>query len=117
MSWCLRTPSQIGNNCLCLLLMRIISKAPLRTFWARNPAATLPLQAWYKDTAIAAWQTPNDVKAQHRNASIIANNRLVFNIKGNDFRLIVAVNYAAGTVYIRFIGTHAEYDKIDAATI
>ncbi len=97
--------------------MRIISKAPLREFWERCPSAALPLQAWYKETAAAAWPTPNDVKAQHRNASIIANSRVVFNIKGNDFRLIVAINYAAAIVYIRFVGTHPEYDKIDAATI
>lgn len=97
--------------------MRIISKAPLREFWARFPAAALPLQAWYKDTVAAAWRTPNDVKAQYRHASLIANGRIIFNIKGNDFRLIVAINYAVSIVYIRFIGTHAEYDKIDAATI
>ena len=97
--------------------MRIISKAPLREFWERYPTAALPLQAWYKETLAATWQTPNDVKAKHRNASLIANSRMVFNIKGNDFRLVVAVNYAARIVYIRFIGSHAEYDKIDAATI
>lgn len=97
--------------------MRIISKASLREFWKHYPAAALPLQAWYKDTVAANWATPNDVKAQHRNATIIANSRLAFNIKGNDFQLIVAVNYAAAIVYIRFVGTHAEYDKIDAATI
>jgi mRNA interferase HigB len=97
--------------------MRIISKAPLREFWERYPSAALPLQAWHKETTAATWATPNDVKAQYRNASIIANSRIVFNIKGNDFRLIVAINYAASIVYIRFIGTHAEHDRIDAATI
>ena len=97
--------------------MRIISKAPLREFWKKYPTAALPLQAWYKEAVAAAWQTPNDVKAQYRNASLIANGRIVFNIKGNDFRLIVAINYAVSIVHIRFIGTHADYDKIDAATI
>jgi mRNA interferase HigB len=97
--------------------MRIISKRPLRNFWERFPAAALPLQAWYNETLGAAWQSSNDVKAQYRNASLIANSRIVLNSKGNDFRLIVAINYAAGIVYIRFVGTHAEYDKIDAATI
>ena len=97
--------------------MRIISKAPLREFWEKYPAATLPLQVWYKETTAATWQTPNDVKAQHRNASIVGNNRVVFNIKGNDFRLIVAINYSISIVYIRFIGTHTEYDKLDAATV
>lgn len=97
--------------------MRIISKAPLRDFWERNPPAALPLQAWYKQTVASIWRTPNDVKAQHRNASILANGRVVFNIKGNDFRLVVAINYLISSVYIRFIGTHAEYDKINATTI
>ncbi len=97
--------------------MRIISKSPLRNFWEKYPSAALPLQAWYKETTAASWQSPNDVKAQYRNASLVANSRIIFNVKGNDFRLIVAINYAAGIVYIRFIGTHAEYDKIDAATI
>jgi mRNA interferase HigB len=97
--------------------MRIISKAPLREFWEKYPTAALPLQAWYKETTAATWQMPNDVKAQFRNASLIANGRIVFNIKGNDFRLIVAINYAVSIVYIRFIGTHAEYDRTDAATI
>jgi len=97
--------------------MRIITKAPLRDFWERHPTAALPLQVWYKDTARATWQNPNDVKAYYGNASIVGNNRIVFNIKGNDFRLVVAINYAAGIVFIRFIGTHTEYDKIDVTTI
>lgn len=97
--------------------MRIISKAPLRDFWERYPEAALPLQVWYKEASAATWHTPQEAKAQYHNASIIANSRLVFNIKGNDFRLIVAANYAAGILYIRFVGTHAAYDKIDAATI
>lgn len=97
--------------------MRIIAKSPLRDFWVKHPAAMIPLQVWYKDTIQATWQTPNDVKAQHGNASIVGNNRVVFNIKANDFRLVVAINYTAGIVYIRFIGTHKQYDTINAATI
>ena len=97
--------------------MRIISKAPLREFWEKHPTAELPLKAWFKDVLAADWATPNDVKAQYGSASIIADNRLVFNIKGNDFRLIVRVNYEFSVVYIRFIGTHATYDTIDAAAI
>ncbi|MEK8088721.1 type II toxin-antitoxin system HigB family toxin [Thermithiobacillus plumbiphilus] len=65
----------------------------------------------------ADWKTPADVKADYRNASIIANNRVVFNIKGNDYRLIAAINYDVGVIWIKFIGTHAEYDRIDAATV
>ncbi|MBP7468763.1 MAG: type II toxin-antitoxin system HigB family toxin [Thauera sp.] len=65
----------------------------------------------------ATWRTPADIKAAHRNASFLANNRVVFNIKGNDYRLVVAVRYTSTTMFIRFVGTHAEYDKIDAETI
>ena len=97
--------------------MRILSKATLRLFWEQYPAAELPLRAWFKDVAAANWTNPNDVKAQYGSASIIANNRLVFNIKGNDFRLIVRISYEFFVVYIRFVGTHAQYDKINAATI
>ena len=97
--------------------MRIISKGTLRDFWEKHPSAVLPLQIWYKETKEADWKTPNDVKAKYGNASIVGSNRIVFNIKGNDFRLITALNYAAGIVYIRFIGTHKEYDRIDATTI
>lgn len=97
--------------------MRIIAKSPLREFWDKYPASMTPLQVWYKDTVQATWQTPNDVKAQYGNASVVGNNRVVFNIKGNDFRLVVAINYSAGIVYIRFVGTHKQYDTINAATI
>lgn len=97
--------------------MRIITKGTLRDFWELHPAAALPLQVWYKETKEANWKTPNDIKAQHGNASIVGNNRIVFNIKGNNFRLIAAINYATSIVYIRFVGTHQEYDRIDATTI
>jgi len=97
--------------------MRIISRKALREFWERHPDARQPLQAWYADVKHATWKTPADIKDTYRNASIVANNRVVFNIKGNKYRLVVAVQYEYGLVYIRFIGTHREYDKIDAATI
>jgi mRNA interferase HigB len=97
--------------------MRIISRKQLRNFWERHPDARQPLQAWYADVKQADWQTPADIKGVYRNASIVANNRVIFNIKGNKYRLIVVVQYYYGIVYIRFVGTHQEYDKIDAATI
>ena len=78
---------------------------------AASPLPHLPI------TSEADWKTPNDVKAQHGNASIVGSNRIVFNIKGNDFRLIAAINYGTGIVYFRFIGTHKEYYRIDATTI
>ncbi len=98
-------------------LMRIISRRTLRQFWERHPDSEQPLRAWYTDAKHASWKTPSDVKHIYRNASILANNRIVFNIKGNKYRLIVSVHYKSGIVYIRFIGTHAEYDRVDAATI
>ena len=97
--------------------MRIITKGTLRDFWEKHLTYALPLQVWYKEIKEADWKTPNDIKAQHGNASILGNSRIVFNIKGNDFRLIATINNATGIVYIRFIGTHKEYDRIDAATI
>lgn len=97
--------------------MRIIAKKTLRDFWERYPDAEDALQAWYHDAKQATWQSPNDIRRVYATASIIANNRVVFNIRGNHYRLIVAINYAVGIVYIRFIGTHKEYDQIDAATI
>ena len=96
--------------------MRIIAKGTLRDFWEKHPTASLLLQVWYKETKKADWKTPNDVKAQHGNASILGSNRIVFNTEGNNFRLIAAINYVTGIVYIRFIGTHKEHEHIDATT-
>ncbi len=76
-----------------------------------------PLRAWFKEAKEAGWKGPSEIKERYASASFLANDRVVFNIKGNDYRLVVAVRYDFGIVYIRFVGTHAEYDKIDAATI
>lgn len=97
--------------------MRVISKKPLREFWERHVDAKAALQAWYADALRADWRTPGEIKASYRNASIIGDNRVVFNIKGNDYRLVVKLHYDRGTAYIRFVGTHREYDFIDAETI
>jgi mRNA interferase HigB len=97
--------------------MRIIAKKTLRDFWERYPDAEQPLKAWYHDAKQAVWQSPNDIRHAYVTASIIANNRVIFNIKGNSYRLVVAINYSFGILYIRFIGTHKEYDRIDATTI
>lgn len=97
--------------------MRIISRRALREFWEQHPDARQALQVWYADVKRAEWTTPADIKALYRNASFIANNRVVFNIKGNTYRLIVAIQYRHRLVYIRFVGTHQDYDKIDTATI
>ena len=97
--------------------MHIIALRTLRAFWEKHPLAETPLRGWYAEASRATWRTPADIKAAHRNASFLANNRVVFNIKGNDYRLVVAVRYTSTAMFIRFVGTHAEYDKIDAETI
>ncbi|MDN5873839.1 MAG: type II toxin-antitoxin system HigB family toxin [Sinobacteraceae bacterium] len=97
--------------------MRIIALSKLRDFWNRHPQAEAPLRSWYAEARQVNWNTPTDIKAAHRNASFLGNNRVVFNIKGNDYRLVVAVHYNRGRMFIRFVGTHREYDHIDAKTI
>jgi len=97
--------------------MRIISKKILREFWAVHSDAEQPLKAWHAKVKAASWITSSDIKSDYRNASFVANNRVVFNIKGNKYRLIATVNYDFGVVYIRFVGTHQAYDKIDATTV
>ena len=97
--------------------MRIIALRTLREFWERHPQAETPLRSWYAEASRANWKTPADIKAAHRNASFLPNGRVVFNIKGNDYRLVVAVRFAAGRMFVRFVGTHAEYDRIDATSI
>ena len=97
--------------------MRIIALATLRDFWAKHPAALEPLSAWYSVASRVRWESPADVKAAYRNASFIAGNRVVFNIKGNDYRLVVAMHYNRQIAYIRFVGTHRQYDQIDTSTV
>lgn len=99
------------------LTMRIIARRTLREFWDHHPTAKKPLQAWYADAKQAHWKSPNDIKKVYRNASVVANNRVVFNIKGNSYRLVAAINYDFEIVYIRFVGTHKEYDSIDVTTV
>ena len=97
--------------------MRIIAKKILRNFWKIHPDSEQQLTAWYQETSKARWTTPNEIKKEYPIASIITGNRVVFNIKGNHYRLIVKISYDYEMVWIRFIGTHAEYDKINAKTI
>ena len=97
--------------------MRIISIRILREFWVYHTDAENALRAWYYDAKSADWKTPDEIKSKYANASILNNNRVVFNIHGNKYRLVVAVNYPFGIIYIRFIGTHQKYDRIDAETI
>ena len=97
--------------------MRIIAKRTLREFWKRHPNAEEPLLAWYREVEQEDWDTPAKVKAKYRSASIVGGNRVVFNIKGNDYRLVVKINYAYRVVYVRFVGTHAEYDAVDVEEV
>jgi len=99
--------------------MRVIAISSLKSFW-ENPLyadAEQPLKAWYEEACKATWQQPADIKAQFRSASILKDRRVVFNIKGNDYRLVVAVSYNMQLVFIKFVGTHKQYDAIDAQTI
>lgn len=97
--------------------MKIISVKTLKDFWEANPDAEQPLRAWYDEACKAEWKTPTDIKAQYRNASILKNRRVVFNIKRSGYRLIVAVAYMRGWMFIKFVGTHKEYDNINAETV
>lgn len=97
--------------------MRIIAKRTLREFWKRHPKAKGPLEAWHQEVARVDWTTPSSVKAQFRSASLLRDNRVAFNIAGNHYRLIVKINYSYRIVYIRFVGTHADYDTVDVTTI
>jgi mRNA interferase HigB len=97
--------------------VRIIARKTLKDFWEEHLDAEQPLKAWYAEASHSAWLRPKDIKARYPAASFLAGNRVVFNIKGNKYRLITHVRYDLGRVYIRFIGTHPEYDKIDAATV
>ena len=97
--------------------MRIISRQTLKEFWEKHPDAAQPLQAWYADLRASKWKSPSEIKTVYRNASFVGDNRVVFNIKGNTYRVVAAVQYQFGIVHIRFVGTHEEYDRIDAGTV
>jgi mRNA interferase HigB len=97
--------------------MRVIAVSSLRKFWEHHPDAQAQLRAWYDEAIKATWAQPADIKAQYRSASILRNRRVVFNIKGNEYRLVVAVAYRLQAVYVKFVGTHAAYDAINAETI
>jgi mRNA interferase HigB len=97
--------------------MHVFSRNTLRNFWQANPGAEEALKSWFYEAEHANWKTPSDVKQRYGSADILPGNRVVFNIKGNNYRLVIKINYSVGDLYIRFVGTHAEYDKIDAETI
>ena len=97
--------------------MRIIKKGTLRDFWQYHRDAAEPLKSWYREVKVADWQSPHDVKAMFGSASVVGDSRIVFNIAGNKYRLVVKFNYPYRVAYIRFIGTHAEYDEIEVEKV
>ena len=97
--------------------MKIVSIKILKEFWTNYPDSEQHLKAWVDEVKQAKWQQPADIKSKYRSASVLKNRRIVFNIKGNDYRLIVSVAYRFSAVYIKFIGTHKQYDKVDAEII
>lgn len=97
--------------------MRVISPKPLKDFSDRHPQARAPINAWYQEIKAAEWKNFADVKAAFGSADVVAGNRVIFNIGGNKYRLIVKIAYKIGVLYVKFIGTHKEYDKIDPETI
>jgi mRNA interferase HigB len=102
------------------MFMRVIALSTVKAFWEKHPEhidSKEPLLAWYRHALEADWACPTDVKAEFGSASILRGGRVVFNIAGNKYRLVVWINYPYRVVYIRFIGTHIQYDKIDAQTI
>lgn len=97
--------------------MRVIAKRTLRRFWKRHSDAQGPLEAWHSETLKASWPTPQRVKLQFGSASILKGGRVVFNIGGNKYRLIVSMDFGRQACFVKFIGTHAEYDAINAETV
>lgn len=100
-----------------ILHLRVIAKSTFRLFWEKHSESEQALKAWYREAEKASWQSFNELKLEYPSASILKDNSIVFNIKGNNYRLIVKFNFDFQICWIRFIGTHAEYDKIDANKI
>ena len=99
--------------------MRVIAKSTLVKFWSQQGCLDSEgaLQSWHDEALKASWKTPQDIKAQYRSASICGNNKVVFNIAGNKYRLVVEMQYRAGIAWVKFVGTHVEYDKINVENV
>jgi len=98
-------------------MKRVLAKSTLRDFWGKHKDSEQYLKTWYKTAMDSDWNSPRDIKIAYSSASFLLNDRVVFTIKGNHYRLMVRFNYKRSWAFIRFIGTHAEYDRIDAKTI
>jgi mRNA interferase HigB len=108
------TKSQLGTK---VCSMRIIAKRSLMDFLRRHPTARQSVLAWCDEVHEANWAGPQDIKERYVTASFVENNRVIFNLKGNSYRLVIGVAYRVGVIYVKFIGTHAEYDGIQPATV
>ncbi len=97
--------------------MHVVKKKTLQDFWRIHAESEIPLRAWLKDAERASWKTMHDIKAYARTASVVGDNRVVFNIGGNKYRLVVLCLLMKGRLYIRFVGTHSEYDRIDVQKV
>ncbi len=97
--------------------MHVVALKSLREFWEQHADSQAALRAWHREAKAACWKSFDDIKRRHRSADCLPGNRVVFDIKGNSYRLVVRVHYNTGRVYIRFVGTHSDYDKINAETI
>ncbi len=97
--------------------MRVIARKALREFWEKHADTEKPLRAWFKEAEKADWAAPAQIKERYRSASFVGNDRVVFNIAGNKYRLVVLIRYKTKTVYVRFLGAHEDYDTIDARTV
>lgn len=108
----LKPQSQFGTK-----IMRVIALKNIRDFCLRYPDADVPLKAWAQEARKSRWKSPQDIKNRYSSASFLKGNRVVFSLRGNEYRLVVAVAYRFEAVYVKFIGTHAQYDAVDAETI
>ena len=97
--------------------MRVIAKKTLREFWIKHSDCEQQLKAWYNEAEKSEWKNTNEIKKEFPSASVLGSNRIVFNIRGNNYRLVVKINFEYQMIWIRFIGTHKEYDRIDATKI
>ena len=97
--------------------MHVISRTRLIDFWTKHPDSETPLKVWFKKVKLGQWRSINQLKADFSTADYVGNARVVFDIKGNKYRIVVIVFFTGQKMFIRFVGTHAEYDKIDATTI
>src|SRR5690606_17148008 len=110
--------SHFGSELSCC--MRVIAKRTLREFWQSSPQyadAQGAIEAWHAEASKASWRTPQEVKAQFRSASVLKGGRVVFNVAGNKYRLVVSIDYERQACFVKFIGTHEQYDRIDAETV